>query len=441
MLFIPLLTVFVALSLGKPERFRLPSRTALLYIPTAALLLLVLTNDLHQLVFVFPPDAAVWGNDYHYAVGYFLAVGWLSLCALTALAAMLAKCRIPNSRQVILLPFVPVAMALVYGVLYCFRLPWLRFLAGDVTAVFCLLFAAVLESCIQCGLIQTNTGYGALFETGTIGARITDADYHTWYASSNAVPLSPEVMRSAEQGSVLIDPDTLLRSSPITGGHVLWQEDVADMNALLERLEENQKTIEAGNCIEEENYKTKVKINTLREKNRLYDQLRRRTAHQVDLLDGLLRRYGTADPETARSLLAKIGVIGAYIKRRGNLLFVEEKAKTTDTAELSACLEESFTSLELMGVECAMDIPPGQTVPVRDAARFYDFFEAVMEAALGDLHSVWLKGRALERTVIFHMEVESGADLSPLAARADACGWEDGVWRFTIRVGKAGGPA
>ena len=69
MLFIPLLTVFVALSLGKPERFRLPSRTALLYIPTAALLLLVLTNDLHQLEFVFPPDAAVWGNDYHYAVG------------------------------------------------------------------------------------------------------------------------------------------------------------------------------------------------------------------------------------------------------------------------------------------------------------------------------------------------------------------------------------
>ena len=88
-----------------------------------------------------------------------------------------------------------------------------------------------------------------------------------------------------------------------------------------------------------------------------------------------------------------------------------------------------------------MDIPPGQTVPVRDAARFYDFFEAVMEAALDDLYSVWLKGRALEHAVIFHMEVESGADLSPLAARADACAWEDGVWRFTIRVGKAGGPA
>ena len=64
MLFIPFLAVFVAMSLGRPESFRLPKWTKLLYIPTAALLLLVLTNDLHQLVFVFPPDADIWGNDY-----------------------------------------------------------------------------------------------------------------------------------------------------------------------------------------------------------------------------------------------------------------------------------------------------------------------------------------------------------------------------------------
>ena len=48
MLFIPLLAVFIALSLGKPESFRLPKWAALLNIPAAMLLLLVLTNDLHR---------------------------------------------------------------------------------------------------------------------------------------------------------------------------------------------------------------------------------------------------------------------------------------------------------------------------------------------------------------------------------------------------------
>ena len=42
------LCVLVALSLGKPENYRLPKWTGLLYLPTTLLLLLVLTNDLHH---------------------------------------------------------------------------------------------------------------------------------------------------------------------------------------------------------------------------------------------------------------------------------------------------------------------------------------------------------------------------------------------------------
>ena len=69
MLLIPLLGVFVALSLGKTENFRLPKWTALFYIPTIVLFLLVMTNDLHQHVFIFPADAIVWMNDYRRVSG------------------------------------------------------------------------------------------------------------------------------------------------------------------------------------------------------------------------------------------------------------------------------------------------------------------------------------------------------------------------------------
>ena len=54
MLFIPLFSLFVANSLGKPENFKLPGWMRFLYIPTALLFLLVITNDLHQFVFSFP---------------------------------------------------------------------------------------------------------------------------------------------------------------------------------------------------------------------------------------------------------------------------------------------------------------------------------------------------------------------------------------------------
>lgn len=441
MLFIPLFSLFVAISLGKPENARL-SKTALvlLYIPTVLCLLLVLTNDLHQLVFSFP-EGEVWtGRNNGYTFGYYIVLGWEILCALAAFVIMIIKCRLSYRKKY--LPFLLLACSIVYAFIYVSGVEWMQLIGGDIAAAQCLMFTGILESCIQCGLIQTNTGYQALFEAGSIGAQIVDTDYDTRYASSNAPKLSAEIMRSAESEAAKLDSKTLLRSSKIPGGHVLWQEDITDITALLEKLEENRKTIAESNDVEQENYKTKVKINTVREKNRLYDRLQAQTAHQIELLDQLLTQYeAQSDPEIRRSLLAKAAVIGAYIKRRGNLMFIGEKSNVTDTAELSACLNESFANLELMGVECAIDIPGKNSIYTRDAIRVYDFFEAVTEAAMDDLRFVWLKARSLEDAVIFNLQAESKADLSALSALADTCACEDGVWRFSLRIGKAGEPA
>ena len=74
MLFIPMLSVFVSRSLGKGEDFRLPRWTKLLYLPTLLLLLLVLTNDLHQQVFSFP-SGVLSDQAYRYESGYFFVLG------------------------------------------------------------------------------------------------------------------------------------------------------------------------------------------------------------------------------------------------------------------------------------------------------------------------------------------------------------------------------
>ena len=126
---------------------------------------------------------------------------------------------------------------------------------------------------MRCGLIQINTGYERLFEVCTLGAQITDQDYNVCYTSSNAMPLSKKIMKEAMEKEVVIDKKTLIQNRDILGGHVLWQEDIEDIIQLLERLEENRKTIEESNCIEQENYQTKAAINMLREKNRLFDKL------------------------------------------------------------------------------------------------------------------------------------------------------------------------
>lgn len=440
MLFIPLLFAAVSLYLGKSETFRLSIwAKLLLYLPTVLCVLLVLTNDLHQFVFSFPSGEICTGKSgtYTYAVGYYFIIAWVVVCALTAFAITLHKCRLVQRKKY--LPVLVLSCSIVYVVIYASGAEWMQIIGGDITAAQCLMFVGMLECCIQVGLIPTNTGYAALFEAGTFGAQITDNDYQIRYTSANSPEISKGIMQKAETAAVSLDKNTLLKSHPIDGGHVFWQEDITEITALLERLEENNETIAESNYLEQENYRVKLKIKTLREKNRLYDLLQDKTAEQVDLLERLFSQYNAgSDYEKRRSLLAKIAVIGAYIKRCGNLIFIGEQSKTTDTAELSLCMEESFANLELMDIDCAMDIPGGSRILVEDAIRVYDFFEKVIETAIDDLQSVLMKARSAADSVIFRLEVESSCPLADFTESCESCLFEDGVWCFTLRIGKAG---
>ena len=428
MLLIPLFSLFVSVSLGKSANARLPKSTQVLYIPTVLCLLLVLTNDFHHLVFSFP-EGEIWTDaNSEYEAGYYFVIGWEIICAFTSFIIMLIKCRLSQRKKY--LPVLLLTCSVGYALIYASGVEWMQLIGGDVTAAQCLMFTGILECCNSyCDFFGRRWYCLLCYE-----------DCHIRYTSSSAPKLTEGMIRSATRGTVMLDRNTLLRSSRIDGGYVLWQEDISDITALLEKLEENRKTISESNAVEQENYKTRVKINAVREKNRLYDRLQAQTAHQIELLDRLLTQYETeSDPEIRRSLLAKAAVIGAYIKRRGNLIFIGEKCDVTDTAELSACFDESFANLELMGVECAFDIPDKISIDIRDAIRVYDFFEAVTETAIDDIRFVWLKARNLEDAVIFYLQAECETELSALSGLADTCAHEEGVWRFSLRIGKVGG--
>ena len=437
MLFIPQAAVQTAVLLGQPEEYILPKWLKLLYVPTTLCFLLVLSNDFHQCVFSFAAGEVWTDKGYSYAWGYYTVLLWEVVCAVAAFALMVYKCRLSQRKKY--LPVIGIGISILYAIIYASGAEWLQVIGGDFTAALCLMFVCIFESCIYCGLIQTNTGYEELFEVCTMGAQITDRNYCVRYTSANAMELSEAVMREAEKGDIVVDKKTLIQNRPIQGGHILWQEDIEYIIMLLERMEENRKTIEESNCLEQENYQTKAKINMLREKNRLYDKLQTQTAGQIGLLNELLSQYEAEENLVkSRRLLAKISVIGTYIKRYGNLIFIGERAEISDVAELGACLEESFSSLKLMGIECALTAPAGERIYVRDAVRIYSFFESIVESCVDSIQFMWVKIRPCGEELIVCMEVESEANLSSFFDKTEKGEYEDGVWKFTFTVKKAG---
>lgn len=438
MLFIPLFSLFVAISLGKPENARL-SKTALLLlsIPTVLCLLLVLTNDLHQLVFSFP-EGEVWTDKNNgYTFRYYIVLGWEILCALAAFVIMIIKCRLSYRKKY--LPFLLLACSIVYAFIYVSGLEWMQLIGGDITAAQCLMFTGILESCIQCGLIQTNTGYEELFMVSRLGAQITDQGNTVCLASSNAGGLTDEQRMSAKTHPVLADKTTLIKSKPIRFGHVLWQEDVSELTEAIEQIEENCRDLSERNRLRQENLETKKKILSLQEKNRAADVLNRETAGQISMIEHLLTQYDTEnDAKKREKLLAGAAVLGAYIKRYGNLLLVSHREETADIRDLSRCFEDSFVNLELLDVKCLCTLPADVILATKDMLRIYRTFETILEDCLFDLHSVWVNARERKGQFLVSVDFVCDTDLSGHKADADLYSCEDGTCRFTFQLQKGG---
>lgn len=389
MLLIPTLGVQVALSLGKPEDYRLTKWAGALLVPTVFLLLLVLTNDLHQLVFQFPPDQVWTDVNGTYNTTYWIVAVWILLNALAAIGTIAFKCRIPHSHTVLCLPLIPLVLCILYAVLYIIGWPPLRLFARDMTAVYCILFAAVFESCMASGLIQNNTRYTALFRISSIAAQIADKDCEVILTSDAALPVSKDVLCEAKSAPVMLKGGIRITGAPIRDGHIFWLEDVSELLAILEQLDNAQEELRGYARLLEEENKQKQQQRELEEQKRLYAAVHQTIAPTMRQLAVLLEKLNAAqDVHVAKTLHGRIGVTGVYLKRRSNLVFLADENGTVPAEELLLCLNESVSNLQLTGTACAVQFDLDGGIDGKAAGLLYDFFETVVEAAWNELHGL-----------------------------------------------------
>ena len=442
MLFIPMLSVFVSRSLGKGEDFRLPRWTKILYVPTLLLLLLVLTNDLHQQVFSFP-SGVLSDREYRYEGGYFFVMGWEALCAGFAFLSMAKNCRIPRSRRIRWLPLVPLALSLAYACAYVKKVYWVWVLAGDMTVSQCLIFASILECCIQCGLIQSNLGYDELFEATSLPVQITDQAFCSQYVSvAMRGALPPNELRQMRVDTIHLGDDTLLKRHRLRSGWVFWKEDISALNQIRKELELTRDELrDTGDVLAAENAQ-RARWLKLTEENRLYDMMEAQTARQIAMLRDLLAELRkTEDPDRARHLLGQVIIIGTYVKRRSNLIFVGVQRGAISVQELRLCLNESSENIGVSGADCKTIVKGEGQLTVEQATQVYDLFEAVVETELESLRALLISIEVGKRVEVA-LCVAAAEPLRGLCGRFPGLEWEqdeDGLQYLTWEPEKARG--
>ena len=427
MLFIPLLGVYIALSLGKSEEFRLTGRIGALAIIPAVLFLLVITNDLHQQMFAF--NSGVPDNyGYSHGIFYFCSMGWMVACLIFSLVLLLKKSRVPCSKEKRLAPFVIGCATVLYGILYLLGLPAVRWWFGDMNVMFCLLYAAIYESCIRCRMIQSNTGYVELFEATTLAACIADRTGNIVLRSRAA----DEDMVCPKNGLQIIRPDGIrISSAPISGGYAVWQDNVLPLTELRARLSENKAKIRSNKEKLQEAYLIQKKLNELTEKNRIYDELETKYGEQLARIGQLLKQCEGAEPAEIQNLLKRIILLGTYIKRGANLYFLSLEYELLPQQELRLTIDEAVRVMTVCGTECSVVYHTTKPMLSAEVARLFDLLKTVEEATINELHSLFISVSDSE----MDLSVECAADLSFLVSPNVTVKQEDGLWLVRTMIG------
>lgn len=423
MLFIPILALLVALSLGKPDDYRLPKAACALWIISGILLLLVLTNDLHQLVFTFPEDAEVWSDKCNgYGIGSFIVIGWQILCMISALVVMIIKCRLKNGRRQ-LWTVIPMAVSLVYLGLNYMDVQWLKLFFGDITAFQSLMYMLCFEGCITCGFIHSSSRYFDLFSS-SIGtsAVITDKDFNVRYAALNARRIPRIDMIKAAHSPLTVENGLTVHSIPVNGGYAVWTEDMSALLKIKEQSESLAEELNERNNLLRYEYKREANRQKIEEQNRLYDLLRSATQTQINKISVLTKEYqkiNKTDPTRAKTLLAEIAVLCSYIKRRKHLTLLTDRDYKVAITELTRAFTESLQTLKLLNVRSTFFADSELSMlPGKSAAAIFDFYEQVIESDLENISGIQVSLSDVEGLRL-SINICCKADLSSLARKGN----------------------
>lgn len=417
MILIPTFGLSATLLMDGAEKKTTKWITGILLFFSVVLIVCVLTNDLHQQVFRFEGPVPYSDKNYSYGILFMLIQFWIIACLVIMEILLVKKSRIPDRKR-FWLPVIPGLLLLGWNIANLLRLPFIKTFAGDMTAICCLLMAAIFQGCILCGLIQTNSRYFELFQaTGGLDAEITDNSFRRYYFSGEFPELSKDLRDSIIAKSSVQERGIRINHLPVKGGHLFWSEDISVLLDQYQDIQEQQEELTARNQLLRKTYKKEAERRKLEEQNRLLNIIQSQTSRQYELLSHYMEKLEqTESREEYELILSKIVVVGTYLKRRKNLMLTRYSSRedSLTMADLKQSLAESCENLKLCEIKAAYFVQDKEKqLRADDVLKCYDFFEWLVEQLFDVMNSVFFRVTQIEEKLQISVHITSQEDIRP----------------------------
>ena len=392
MLLIPYSAFLCALCLGKAEDYRIP-RPLLLgtLVPTILLLLAMVTNNLHMWCFSFREEEFMLHGTYKYELLYFVTAAWMFGLIIAAIVLIIRAGRNRRSRRDIYIPWVIIGGSVIYCVIYVLDIADVRSVL-DLTVFYCVITGILLESLIYLRLVRTNQEYAWCFDHASLDMQITDRVGRVCYAAVGAAPVDEETASALKQGArSVLQGDREITMQPIRGGYLFVANDIRLLKSTQVQAEQVNSELIRINRTLSESIKLAEERESLEQSSRLYNKCYKETEGVIRLMQGLIEMAEEeTDEEKKREYLALLNIHGVYVKRRSNLIILNEDQTENAGGELVLCLKETMNNLRLFGIKVESSVKELTNIRIESVILMYDFLEEILITLLPDVRQLYI---------------------------------------------------
>ena len=358
----------------------------LFIIPAVALSGIIITNDIHYLVFV--PESGLdnfigKSGTYTYGTPFYLAYAWIILAVVSGVILLIKTFGLRQKRRLLYLVGI-LAIWLILTQLHTLK-KYVEFTPPyESPELYIFTALAIFEFAIRQRLIPYNENYSGFFESLPMTVMITDEAYNPVYQSAVSLKLGSDVLAEALRNPIYPIPDGRLSGRKIRGGYTFWIEDESDIRHANEELNEANELLEGENTLIECENNQKEENAYLRLHHHIYHEIAQEMYPYQKRIESLLNE-AVPGTEEFKDIVAEVSVLNAFVKRKTNMLLMASEHETIPVNELLLAVSESGRYLEFVGIKTSVDEGVhNEDYPSDTIIAIYDTFQMIIEQLIGE---------------------------------------------------------
>lgn len=350
------------------------TRKIFIYLISSILLILVLTNDFHELVFKFN-NGIYFRNDYNHYVGYYLIFIWIFyLFGGGMIKLAINRLKIKKDLKVFL-PLIVLLLGLIYTYLYILDVPYIR--ETNMSIVNSVLICLGIELAFYLDLIPNNKKYIQKFFNSNLDMAIISLDGKTKYTTCSFKVIPNFILDDIKNNKVkqiYQKKNIVYDIKENKDSYVILRKDLTNIFKLKEEMLKQQKellkqqeSMKLEEKTERELYEIKIRKDTI---NRVEKKLeeKRLEAKKILMKDDIKRED-----------LEKVKRIIIYSKKKSMLIISEMNNEIYNEESIKILLNELIVGMSSLNIEGLVVVKNKMNIKGRIMSYLYDIVYELIE--------------------------------------------------------------